>query len=116
LPLTLGTDKRVSVKREKLQDFSSKKFLGNDIKQAFVYKITVKNNQNQPIKMVLKDQYPLSTQKDIEIELLPETTPATTTNEEVGVLVWEFELKPGESREFKTAYSIKYPKDKTPNW
>ncbi|MDR1809504.1 MAG: DUF4139 domain-containing protein [Prevotella sp.] len=116
LPLTLGTDKRVSVKREKLLDFSSKKFLGSDVKQEFVYKITVKNNQNQPVKMVLKDQYPLSAQKDIEIELLKETTPATTTNEDIGVLVWEFELKAGETRAFKTAYSVKYPKNKTLNW
>jgi TonB-dependent SusC/RagA subfamily outer membrane receptor len=116
LPLTLGTDKRVSVKREKLQDFSSKKFLGSDAKQEFVYKIIVKNNQNQPVKVVLKDQYPLSAQKDIEIELLKETTPADHKNEDVGVLVWEFELKPGETREFKTAYSVKYPKGKTLNW
>ncbi|GAB6010701.1 DUF4139 domain-containing protein [Viscerimonas tarda] len=115
LALTLGTDKRVTVKREKLQDFSSKKFLGNDTKQEFVYQLTVKNNQNQAIKMILKDQYPLSTQKEIEVEILKETTATTHRNEEVGVLVWEFELKPGETRTFKTAYSVKYPKDKTLN-
>ncbi|MFR9165322.1 MAG: DUF4139 domain-containing protein [Dysgonomonas sp.] len=111
LTLTLGTDKRIAVKREKLQDFSSKKFLGNSVKQEFVYQITVKNNQNQTVKLVLKDQYPLSTQKEIEVEQLKETTPPTFNNESVGVLSWEFELKPGESRVFKNAYSVKYPKD-----
>lgn len=115
LGLTLGTDKRIAVKREKMQDFSSKKFLGNDIKQEFVYQITVKNNQTKTIKMVLKDQYPLSSQKDIEVELLKETTDTTHKNEAVGVLVWEFELKPGETQVFKTAYSVKYPKGKTLN-
>lgn len=112
LSLTLGTDKRIAVKREKLQDFSSKKFLGSDIKQEFVFQITVKNNQNQPVKLILKDQYPISSQKDIEVEQLKDTTTPTHINEDVGVLVWEMELKPGETRIFKNAYSIKYPKSK----
>lgn len=115
LTLTLGTDKRVSVKREKLQDFSSQKFLGSSTKQDFAYKITVKNNQTKPVKMVLKDQYPLSNQKDIQVELLKETTEASHINEEVGVLNWEFELAAGESKEFRVAYSVKYPKDKRIN-
>lgn len=115
LSLTLGTDKRVVVKREKLQDYSSKKFLGSDVKQEFVYKITVKNNQSKPIKMVLKEQYPTSMRKEIEVELLKETTPATFKNEEVGVYSWEFDLNSGETKEFKMSYSVKYPKDKTIN-
>lgn len=115
LTLTLGTDKRVSVKREKLQDFSSQKFLGKDTQKDFTYKITVKNNQNRPVKMVLKDQYPLSKQKDIQVELLKETTAATFNNEDVGVLSWEFELGAGETKEFKVAYRVKYPKDRPIN-
>jgi uncharacterized protein affecting Mg2+/Co2+ transport len=115
LSLTLGVDKRISVKREKLQDFSSRKFLGNDVKQVFTYQITIKNNQNQPISMTAKDQYPISTKKEIEVEVLKETTTASHINEEVGVLVWDFDLKPGESKTFKTSYSVKYPKGKTLN-
>ncbi len=115
LSLTLGTDKRVAVKREKMQDYSSKKFLGNDIKQEFIYQITVKNNQSKTIKMVLKDQYPLTTQKDIEVELSKEITPTTHRNEDVGVLVWEFDLAPGETKTFTNAYNVKYPKDKNLN-
>lgn len=114
LTLTLGNDKRVTVKREKLQDYSSQKFLGKDTQQDFTYKITVKNNQNKGIKMVLKDQYPLTKQKDIEVELLKETTPATHNNEEVGVLNWVFDLPAGESKEFRLAYRVKYPKNNKP--
>jgi len=115
LSLTLGTDKRVVVKREKLQDYSSRKFLGNDIKQEFVYKITVRNNQAKPIKMVLKEQYPTSSRKEIEVEILKQTTPATVENKEVGVYSWEFGLNSGETKEFRMAYSVKYPKDKQIN-
>lgn len=115
LTLTLGVDKRVNVKREKLQDFSSKKTFGRDVRQEFVYKISVKNNQNKAINLVLKDQYPISKQKDIEVELLKDLTPTTHTNDEVGVWVWEFELGAGQTKEFKTGYTIKYPKDRPIN-
>jgi len=111
LTLTLGTDKRVPVKREKMQDYSSTKFLGNDTKQVFTYKLTVKNNQNKPVKMVLKDQYPISTQKNIEVELLTkDTTPWTANKEDVGVITWEEELKAGETKVYQISYSVKYPK------
>ena len=41
LNLTLGKDKRVIVKREKLVDFSSVKFLGSNKLQTFTYELTV---------------------------------------------------------------------------
>ncbi len=111
LTLTLGTDKRVNVKREKMHDFSSTRFLGNDTKQVFTYKITVRNSQTKPIKMVLKDQYPISTQKEIEVELLTkETTPWSANVESLGVISWEEELKAGETKEYRISYSVKYPK------
>ena len=115
LTLTLGTDRRVSVKREKLHDFSSKKFLGSDIKQVFTYKITVKNNQQKTIKMVLKDQYPTSTQKGIEVELLKETTKPTFNKAETGVVTWEDTFAPGETKTYQISYSVKYPKDMSLN-
>lgn len=111
LTLTLGSDKRVIVKREKMRDFSSSKFLGNDIKQVFTYKLTVKNNQNKEISMVLKDQYPISTQKNIEVELIDkDTTKPTVIKEDMGVVTWEETLKPGETKVYQISYSVKYPK------
>jgi len=111
LTLTLGTDKRVSVKREKMQDFSSTKFLGSDTKQVFTYKLTVRNSQSKPVKMVLKDQYPISMQKNIEVELLTkDTTPWTANKEELGVITWEEDLKAGETKVYQISYSAKYPK------
>lgn len=112
LALTLGSDKRVSVKREKLKDFSSTKFLGNDVKQVFTYRLTVKNNQNKAVKMVLKDQYPVSTLKTVAVEFLTkDTTPFTMNKEDVGVITWEEDFKAGESKTYQISYSVKYPKD-----
>jgi len=111
LTLTLGTDQRISVKREKLQDFSATRFMGNDVLQTFTYKITVRNNQNRKIKMVVKDQYPISTQRRIEVTLLKETTRWTANNEDVGVISWEEEFDAGEMKTYRISYSVKYPKD-----
>jgi uncharacterized protein (TIGR02231 family) len=116
LSLTLGSDKRVPVKREKLSDFSSTKFVGNETRQQFTYQLTVRNNQNVPVSMTLKDQYPISTQKEIDAELLvKETTVWSFNNTDVGVISWEFELQPGEQKVFKMAYQVKYPKGKRVN-
>jgi TonB-dependent SusC/RagA subfamily outer membrane receptor len=111
--LTLGVDKRVSVKRELLKDFSSTKFLGSDVKQVFIYKLTVKNNQNATIRVTLKEQYPQSTNKEIEaVWLKDDTTKPAFHKEDVGVVTWEDDFKPGETKEYKFGYSIKYPKGK----
>jgi uncharacterized protein (TIGR02231 family) len=113
LNLTLGQDKRIVVKREKVTDFSSVKFLGSSKKEVFTYQITVRNNKKEKAAMLLKDQYPISTDKDIEVEL--QDSGGAAVNKDNGVLTWKLELAPGESREFRISYSVKYPKDKRVN-
>ena len=116
LSVTLGTDKRISVKREKMTDFSQVKMLGSDTEVTLAYKITVKNNQNKAIKFTLKEQYPVSSQKDIKVKLIDKETTAPTFNkEETGVITWDFNLNSSESKEFKIAYSVRFPKDKKIN-
>ena len=111
--LTMGKDKRVVVKREKLKDFSSVKFLGTNKKQIFTYEITIKNNKKEATNMLLKDQYPVSQNKEVEVELLE--SDAAAVNEETGVLTWKISLAPGEVKKVRISYSIKYPKDKALN-
>ena len=110
LSLTLGTDTRIPVTRVKMKEFSGSNLFGSDVREESGYKITVKNNQNKAIKMVVKDQYPISTYKDVTVELSKNTTPFTFNNIEVGVLTWEYELQPGESRTYDIIYTVKKPK------
>lgn len=113
LNLTLGKDKRVVVKREKLADFSSVKFLGSTKLQIITYELTVKNNKKDPISFILKDQYPISTNKEIEVELLEST--GAEINKEIAVLTWKLQVAPGESKKVRISYSVKYPKGKVLN-
>ncbi len=110
LALTLGADKRVAVTRELQREMSTSKTIGSDVQKVFTYKMTVRNNQSQAVKMVLKDQYPISTQKNIVVVLnVKETTPWTANKEDLGVITWEEELAPGETRTYQISYSVRYP-------
>jgi uncharacterized protein (TIGR02231 family) len=110
LNLSLGKDKRVVIKKSLVKELSSIKTSGKDSRQTFTYEITVKNNKLTDINLLLKDQYPLSTIKEVEVKL--DESSEALVNQETGVLTWKVALKPGESRKYRFAYSVKYPKEK----
>jgi uncharacterized protein (TIGR02231 family) len=110
LSLSMGRDKKISIKREKVADKSGTKFLSSKKEQLFTFDITVRNNKKEAIEMDLKDQYPLSTDKEIEIELLEKD--GANVNVETGILTWSLKLKPAETKKIRMSYSVKYPKDK----
>lgn len=110
LNLSMGRDKKISIKRERITDKSGTKFLSSYKEQTFTYDIIVRNNKKEEINMLLKDQYPLSTDKEITIELLDKD--GAKANEETGILTWEIKLKPNETKKYRISYKVKYPKDK----
>ena len=114
LNLTLGKDKRIVIKKEKMADFSSVKFLGSNKKQVFTYEITVRNNKKEKASLILKDQYPISTDKDIEEELL-DTGGAAVNNGYRHPRHGMSSTSSGESRKYRISYSVRYPKDKSVN-
>ena len=111
LNLSMGRDKKISIKREKVVDKSGTKFLSSKKEQTFTYDITVRNNKKEAIQMLLKDQYPLSSDKEIEIELLE--SDKAKVNTETGILTWDLDLKPNETKKIRISYKVKYPKDKS---
>lgn len=113
LNLSMGRDKKVSIKREKVADKSGTKFLSAKKEQTFTFDITVRNNKKEAVELLLKDQYPLTTNKDIEVELLQ--SDSAKVNVETGILTWQLQLKPNETKKFRISYRVKYPKDQTLN-
>lgn len=111
LKVTLGDDPQLSVKREKVAQMSKTKTAGQNKVVTQTYKITVKNNKRQAVKLSLQEQYPVSAAKEIQVSLEDNTTKWTANNTERGLLTYEFELAPGESKEVVVGYSVKYPKD-----
>jgi uncharacterized protein (TIGR02231 family) len=109
LNLSMGRDKKVSIKREKVVDKSGTKFLSSKKEQVFTFDITIRNNKKEAIEMLLKDQYPLSSDKEIEIELLQ--SDSAKVNTETGILTWQLQLKPNETKKVRISYKVRYPKD-----
>ena len=110
LNLSMGRDKKISIKREKVGDKSGTKFLSSKKEQTFTFDITVRNNKKESAQLMLKDQYPLSSDKEIEIELLQSDD--AKVNSETGILTWDLDLKPNETKKIRISYKVKYPKDK----
>lgn len=110
LNLSMGRDKKINIKREKVVDKSGTKFLSSYKEQTFTYDLTVRNNKKEEIFMLLKDQYPLSTDKEVTIELLEDGK--AKVNTETGILTWELKLAPSETKKIRISYKVKYPKDK----
>ena len=110
LSLSIGRDKKITVKREKVIDKSGIKFLSSKKEQTFTYDITVRNNKKEAAEITIKDQYPLSTDKEIEIELLESNS--AKDDKETGILSWNLKLNPNETKKLRISYKVKYPKDK----
>jgi len=110
LNVSLGRDKNVVVKREKVKEFTQTKFLSSKAEVTRDWKISVRNNKRQPISMVLLDQIPVSTVS--EIEVTAEKLSNGILNKETGEVKWKFTLPPTQKTEFDLLYKVRYPKDK----
>jgi len=111
LNVSLGRDKNVVVKREKVKEFTQTKFLSSKAEVTRDWKISVRNNKRQPISMVLLDQIPVSTVS--EIEVTAEKLSAGILDKETGEVKWKFTLPPAQKAEFELLYKVRYPKDKS---
>jgi uncharacterized protein (TIGR02231 family) len=108
--ISLGRDRRVVINRAKVKEFTTTKRSGSSTTQTFTYEITVKNNKSTDVELILKDQYPLSQVKEVEVKLKEDG--GASVNEELGVLTWDISLKAGESRKVRFSYTVKYPSEK----
>ncbi|WP_116790285.1 DUF4139 domain-containing protein [Flavobacterium psychrotrophum] len=108
LSLSMGRDKKVSITREKIADKSGTKFLSSYKEQTFTYETVIRNNKKESVSLQLKDQYPVSTDKEVEVTLLKDDGAKIDT--ETGIMTWELKLSPGETRKIRISYKVKYPK------
>lgn len=111
--LSLGRDKKVVIRRERDKELRSVRTIGSNVKETFVYKITVRNTRNKTVDLVLMDQLPISNDKDIEID--DKIYDSATYNETTGAVTWKLQLSPNETKEVKVGFTAKYPKGKQIN-
>lgn len=111
LDIALGVDKDIVVKREQVQEKSGNKTFSGYRQSEFAYNISVRNNKKSAISLILKDQFPVSTDKEITVDL--GNTDGANVNNETGTLTWNLDVKPQKTKQVRFDYKVKYPKDKT---
>ncbi|HEX8059436.1 MAG TPA: DUF4139 domain-containing protein [Cyclobacteriaceae bacterium] len=110
LSVSLGRDKRIVVKREKLKDLTSRKLIGGSQRENYAWEISVRNTKNEPVKVVVEDQLPVS--QNTQIEVTPGDLGGAKRDLNTGKLTWVLNLQPGETKKVSYKYEVKYPKDK----
>ncbi len=110
LEVSLGRDSKIIVNRTQLKEFTKKQLIGSNRKEVFAYEISVKNNRKYPVNLKVLDQFPVSQDNDIVVDLIDVSS--ASKNDLTGELEWNFLLKPNEVRKVVMSYSIKYPKTK----
>ncbi|HEX9469962.1 MAG TPA: mucoidy inhibitor MuiA family protein, partial [Bradyrhizobium sp.] len=114
--LGFGADDKVKVERSvvKRNEGSAGLILTTSKIDERSFKTVIRNGHDFPIRIAIEDQLPVSENEDIQVEMLPSTTPPTTINvrDKRGVLEWTFEAKPGEAKDIAFAWRVRWPKDK----
>ncbi len=114
--LGFGADDKVKIERSvvKRNEGSAGLIVTTSKTDERSFKTSVRNGHDFPIRVAVQDQLPVSENEDIQVEMLPSTTPPTTTNvrDKRGVLEWAFEAKPGEVKDISFAWRVRWPKDK----
>lgn len=109
LSVSLGRDKRIVVKREKLKDLTSRKVIGNNQRENYTWEISVRNTKNEPVKIVVEDHLPVS--QNSQIEVTPTDIGGAKHNAATGKLTWNLDLQPNETKKVSYKFEVKYPKD-----
>ncbi len=110
LNISLGVDKSILVERKKVRESCKKAFLGSTKKETNAFEISARNTKNVAQDIIIEDNIPVSTDKQVEIDL--EQSSGATVNTDEGKLTWHFTLQPGEIKKLKVIYIVKSPKSK----
>lgn len=110
LSVPLMQEPRVTVNRTKVKDYEIQ-VRGAKTERQCEYELRVRNNQDFPIRMRVRDQYPVSGTDEVQVTLT-ETSGAKIDSRK-GALDWTLELQPGAERVLKFGYSVRYPKGGT---
>jgi len=113
--LGFGGDDKVRVERAPVNRKENEPTWYNQTKiETREFLTSVKNLHAFPIKVQVVDRTPVSENAAIVVELAPATTPPTDkqVGDKRGVMSWTLDLKPGEAKDVRLAYRMKWPADR----
>ena len=108
LRFSMGRDRNIRIERTKENDYSSRRAIGSNQTQTTGWKYVVRNTRSEPVVLTLADQLPVS--RNSAITVTAEELSGGQLDKESGIVTWKMELRPGEQRELRLRYAVKYPK------
>jgi uncharacterized protein (TIGR02231 family) len=115
LDLGFGADDKVKVTRVPVRRKENEPtWFGQTKTEAREFKTTVKNLHDFTVRVTVIDQVPVSENTVIVVEQLPQTTPPTEKQvaDKRGVISWTYDLAPGEAKDIRLAYRMKWPAER----
>ena len=109
LKMSVGVSKQIVVERKEIKNYTTKNIIKSSRKVERNWQITVSNNKPVAAEVVVDDQYPVSNNEEVKVELL--SNGGAEVNESEGKLTWKLKLAAGEKKVISFSYSVKYPKD-----
>ncbi len=109
LNISLGRDKGVVVERVKRKRENDKAIVGGSRTITAGWDLTVRNTKGTSVDLEIRDQYPLSPQSEIEVKLTDKG--GATVDENKGMLTWNLNVAPKETKKLGFTYTVKHPKD-----
>jgi uncharacterized protein (TIGR02231 family) len=109
--ISLGRDKKIIIRREMDKKLRSVKTIGSNVRESMAFSISVRNTRKEKVNLILMDQFPLSNDKDIEID--DREAKDAEVYETNGTVKWTINAEPNDTKNLKLSYTVKYPKGKT---
>lgn len=113
LTVSLGVDPNINIKRKATNNFKKVNTIGSNKIVNKAYEIELKNNKKSAIDLTIMDRIPISQNKDIKVDDIDYDD--CDYDSKKGLLKWKVNIIPSETKTYKFAYSLKYPKYKSIN-
>lgn len=105
LHFSVGKEKNIGVERILKSTKERKSMLRTAKKVTRNWVITVKNNKETAVDIVVEDQIPVATNDEAKVTLLESSN--AKVNDKEGILKWNLHLAPGEKKELNINYEVK---------
>ncbi len=108
--LHLGIDQDIRVlhkleKKERLSKTGKK-----TAKVRYFYVISIESFKKEDVEIRIKDRIPVSMVEEVDVDDVA-IDPEPGEQKENGILIWEIGISPGEKKEIRLSYTVKYPGD-----
>ena len=105
LLLPLGADERIIIERESAKQLVDRKPVRGRKNYELGYTIKVRNTRQEPIKLLVEDQMPISKKEEAGVELISAgLSPKHDT--ETGIFTWDLTLAAASAQQIDVAYEV----------